>query len=286
MRLRVGTSGFGYAEWRGKFYPRGLRPDEMLAYYAERFDAVEINSSFYRVPAEAPLRAWAAVTPPEFTFSFKAPAEITHLRRLQGAGPPLRRFLSAIAAVGDKLGCVVFQLPPGFKKDLERLESFLALLPSGGRFAFEFRHPSWFSDDVLAALRRRGAALCLNDADVAGCPLSATAPFGALKLRRERYTDRELAARLREVRSQPWSEAFVFFKHEARATGPKLAARLLALARAGSSPAPGAARRAARWPRAAASRPPAARRAPAAQAAKASGRAGTGAPRSHRAPAR
>lgn len=235
MRLRAGTSGFGYREWKGKFYPRGLPASRMLEYYAERFGAVEINSSFYRMPSAAAVLSWARQAPPGFSFSFKAPRSITHLRRLSDAAAPLERFLAVIAAAGPALGCAVFQLPPSFKKDLPRLERFLALLPPEGRFAFEFRHPSWFSLDALEALRARGAALAYNDADVRGCPLAATAAFGVLKLRRTRYSARELSALLRRVRALPWAEVFVFFKHEARATGPRLAARLLAIA----SPSPG-----------------------------------------------
>ena len=274
MRLLVGTSGFGYREWKGKFYPRGLAASRMLEYYAERFGAVEINSSFYRMPSPAAVLSWARQAP-GLSLSFKAPRSITHMRRLKDAAAPLSRFLAVIGAAGGSLGCAVFQLPPSFKKDLPRLKEFLALLPREGRYAFEFRHPSWFSQDALEALRERGAALAYNDADVRGCPVAATAAFGVLKLRRARYSDRELSALLRRARSLPWDEAFVFFKHEARAAGPRLAARLLAIA--SSSPARGRARRGARSPgrRAAAGTR---RRRPTAPRATSAAPAGTAAP--------
>ncbi len=224
-RFHVGTSGFGYREWKGKFYPKDLPASAQLRYYAERMDASEINSSFYAMPRAAVLRSWARATPKGFSFSFKAPASITHLRRLRAAEEPLRAFLSVSSAVGPKLGAVVFQLPPGFKKDLPRLEDFLAVLPSRRRFAFEFRHASWFSDDVLSALKEARAALCVNDADVKGCPLVSTADWGVAKLRRVRYTAAALRSWAERLSAQPWADAFVFFKHEETASGPRLAAR-------------------------------------------------------------
>jgi len=228
-RFHVGTSGFGYREWKGKFYPKDLPAEDYLRYYAERFDATEVNSSFYRMPRAPVLRAWARQTPQGFSFSFKAPASITHLRRLLAAEAPLRAFLDATASVGPKLGVLVFQLPPGFKKDLPRLEEFLRLLPRRRRCAFEFRHRSWFSDDVLEALKARGVALCVNDADVEGCPLAATADWGVAKLRRVRYSAASLRSWAAKLARQPWKEAYVFFKHEETASGPKLATRFRSL---------------------------------------------------------
>lgn len=229
MRLYLGTSGFGYAEWAGKFYPKGLAPDRRLAYYAEQFNATEINSSFYAMPRPSVLESWAGEVPKRFSFSFKAPGEITHLRRLSGAETATARFVEAVGGVGRRLGILIFQLPPTFRKDAERLGAFLKTLPRGPRYAFEFRHPSWFDEETLGLLRRRKAALCVNDADVRGCPLEATAPWGVVKLRRVLYTRRELAAWARRIRSQPWREAHVFFKHEETASGPRLAARFAEL---------------------------------------------------------
>ncbi len=229
MRVRLGTSGFGYDEWAGKFYPKTLPADERLAYYAARFDATEVNSSFYAMPRPAVLKTWAKQVPAKFSFSFKAPGRITHLARLSNVGPDLSRFLSVTGLLGPKLGALVFQLPPSFKKDLDRFDAFLRLLPSRRRCAFEFRHPSWFDEDVFNRLRRRRIALCFNDADVQDCPLIETAAWGLLKLRRVRYTTAELASIARRVKQRSWREAFVFFKHEDTASGPRLALRLARL---------------------------------------------------------
>jgi uncharacterized protein YecE (DUF72 family) len=226
VRVRIGTSGFGYSEWAGKFFPKGLKPALRLRYYSERFDATEINNTFYRLPKASVLEGWAQETPKVFSFSFKAPGKITHMRRLKGCAADVELFLSLLPAVGRKLGVADFQLPPNFKLDLQRLKAFVLLLPRGGRYAFEFRHPSWFVPEVYAVLEKRGIALALNDADVEGCPLVPTAKFGYLKLRRVEYTDAELRAWAKKIARQPWKEAHVFFKHEERATGPKLAARL------------------------------------------------------------
>lgn len=229
MKLFLGTSGFGYREWKGKFYPKELPPGEMLAYYARRMNATEVNNTFYRLPAPAVVRGWAAETPAAFSFSFKAPGLITHRLRLRDAQPPLRRFLDVVAAAGPKLGVLNFQLPPNLALDLPRLEEFLELLPAGRRYAVEFRHASWFSAPVYRALERRGVALCLNDDDVEGSPLVETAAFGMLKLRRTAYTQAALRGLSRRVRGLGWRQAYVFFKHEPRATGPALAERFRAL---------------------------------------------------------
>lgn len=223
-RFYVGTSGFGYREWVGKFFPRGLKADQLLPYYAARFDTVEINSSFYRMPRASVVRGWLPETPKGFRFSFKAPASITHMRRLSNAGASARAFLKAIDT--PKLGVAVFQLPPGFKKDVPRLRDFIDELPRGRDYAFEFRDPTWFAEDVLAVLERARIALCYNDADVERCPLVATAKFGVVKLRRVDYAARELARWARRLEDMPWTRADVFFKHETRATGPVHAAAL------------------------------------------------------------
>lgn len=226
MRIHLGTSGFGFGEWAGTFYPKNLPPEERLAYYAARFDATEVNSSFYAMPRPAVLGAWAGQVPPGFSFSLKAPGRITHLKRLRDAGSELSRFLSVTAMLGPRLGALIFQLPPSLRKELPRLEEFLAQLPQGGRYAFEFRHPSWFDEEVLRSLRGAEAALVFNDADVEGCPLVETAPWGVLKLRRDRYTAAELASLARRIKARSWSEAFVFFKHEEGAAAVGFARRL------------------------------------------------------------
>jgi uncharacterized protein YecE (DUF72 family) len=225
VRLLAGTSGFAYKEWKGTFYPEDLKDTEMLRYYAARFPSVEINNTFYRMPKVELLEKWAAEVPEGFTFVLKAPQRITHQGRLKNAGDPLGYFLQAAEVLGARLGPLLFQLPPFFHKDVERLRAFLALLPPQRRAAFEFRHESWADAEVQDALRARGAALCIadTDEDEQPPPVIATAAWGYLRLRRTAYAPdalREWAAR---IRAQQWSEAYVFFKHEDSGTGPALA---------------------------------------------------------------
>src|SRR3954464_13807252 len=157
MRLSVGTSGFSYKEWLGKFYPEKLSGDAMLRYYAGRFDTVEINNTFYRMPAEAMLARWAAEVSSDFTFTLKAPRRITHDKRLRDAQDDVVEFCRRASALGDRLAVLLFQLPPFLKKDLARLRDFLAVVPAGARAAFEFRNDSWQDDEVYQALRERAA---------------------------------------------------------------------------------------------------------------------------------
>lgn len=230
METFIGTSGFSYPAWRGSFYPEKLPPARMLAFYAERLRTVEINNTFYRMPKADTLKGWADVTPPGFRFSPKAPQQITHRQKLVGSEGAVSTFFEAAAALGDKLGPTLFQLPPFLRKDLPRLVDFLALIPAGARATFEFRHVSWFTDDVYEALRARGAALCWAEADDLETPIVATAGFGYVRLRRTDYDDEALgawAARLgAQAARQTWTEAFVYLKHEDAGRGPKLAARL------------------------------------------------------------
>ena len=228
--MLVGTSGYSYKEWKGAFYPKELKAGDMLRFYAERFPTVEINNSFYRMPAPELVAKWAAEVPATFRFVLKAPRRITHEKRLLGVEDTTSRLLEVAGALGDKQGPFLFQLPPYSKKDAGRLRDFLALLPPGTRCAFEFRDPSWDDAEVEDALRARGAALCVadTDEDPAG-PVVPTAPYGYLRLRRAQYDDAALRAWADRIRAQPWDEAFVFFKHEDEARGPDFAARLLAL---------------------------------------------------------
>lgn len=234
MRLFVGTSGFSYKEWKGSFYPADLPVARMLGYYAERLPAVEINNTFYRMPTESLLGKWAAEVPETFTFVLKAPQRITHQKRLREAGEDVAHFFAIAATLGPRRGPVLFQLPPYLRSDLPRLRDFLALLPPGGRAAFEFRHESWFDDEVYQALRDGGAALCVSDTDEEGrpAPLVSTAGWGYLRLRRPDYGAAELAGWAERIRAQPWSDAFVFFKHEQEGKGAALATALLGLLRA------------------------------------------------------
>jgi uncharacterized protein YecE (DUF72 family) len=228
MRVLVGTSGYNYPEWKGTFYPAKLPAAKMLSYYAERLPAVEINYTFYRMPNAKTVAGWTDATPPQFIFVLKAPRRITHDGRLKFVDKPLAYFCETAAGLGAKLGPLLFQLPPNFKKDVERLRDFLPLI-SVERCAFEFRHASWFSDDVYELLRARNAALCIADTEEATTPLVATADFGYFRLRDEGYSKKALAKwaeTLREL-GRGWKDAFVFFKHEEAGIGAKLAQRFV-----------------------------------------------------------
>jgi uncharacterized protein YecE (DUF72 family) len=237
MRLLTGTSGFAYREWKGSFYPPDLPAKAMLAYYAGRLPAVEINNTFYRMPATSVLDDWVAQVPAGFTFVLKASQAITHRRRLKDAADPTAWFFAQAGRLGDRLGAVLVQLPPNLRKDVSRLEAFLALIPSGRRVAFEFRHPSWFDDQVLAALRSAGAALCIAHGEELETPFETTAPWGYLRLRQVAYDDAALDAWAARIRGTGWSDAFVFFKHEDAGTGPRLAARFAERFAAAAGPA-------------------------------------------------
>ena len=225
MRVRAGTSGFSYAAWKGSFYPDRLPASRMLAAYAARLPSVEINATFYRMPQAKTLAAWRAEVPPSFVFALKGPQRITHVKRLAGVAEDVAWFYRVAAELEGTLGPVLWQLPPNAKKDLGRLREFLELLPRGGRAAFEFRHGSWLSEDVLRTLADAGAALCVADEERRSTPLAATARFGYLRLRRPDYDEGALARWAAAVRAQPWEEAFVFFKHEEAARGPAYAIR-------------------------------------------------------------
>ncbi|CAN5189483.1 DUF72 domain-containing protein [soil metagenome] len=232
MKIQAGTSGYSYKEWKGAFYPEDLPAGDMLGYYAGRLPTVEINNSFYRMPTEKLLASWAEQVPEGFRFVLKAPQRITHKKKLEDAGEETEHFFRMAGTLEARLGAVLFQLPPWLRKDVPRLMAFLEILPRAARAAFEFRHASWFDDEVFDRLRERGAALCVADAEGdLDTPLAATAPWGYLRLRRTDYDDAALADWANRVQAQPWEEAFVFFKHEDEATGPRLAERFLELAR-------------------------------------------------------
>ena len=227
----IGTSGYNYQEWKGSFYPADLKTDDMLRFYASQFSSVEINNTFYRMPSEKVLAGWSSQVPETFTFVLKAPQRITHYKRLKEVGDDLSYFLRTASVLGPRLGPTLFQLPPNFKKDLDRFRAFLDLLPRGWRAAFEFRHPSWFDDEVYQALRSHETALCVADTGEEGdAPLVATAGWGYLRLRREQYEAGELSRWADEVARQPWQDVFVFFKHEDAGAGPRLANQFLELA--------------------------------------------------------
>jgi len=227
----VGTSGYQYPEWRGSFYPEKFPTAKMLSYYAERFSTVEINYTFYRMPNAKTIAGWNAETPRGFSFALKASRRITHDARLRDVDEPLRYFLDTARTLGPKLGPVLFQLPPFFKKDLDRLGDALFLLPSGIRCVFEFRHESWFAEDVYALLRTRNAALCIADTEKGTTPLVTTADFGYFRLRDEGYAAQDLKKWVETVKQlgPGWQDTFIYFKHEESGIGPALAQNLMGL---------------------------------------------------------
>jgi uncharacterized protein YecE (DUF72 family) len=226
----VGTSGFSYPAWRGPFYPEKLPASGMLPFYAGVFAAVEINNTFYRMPAPALLAGWTEQTPAPFRFVLKAPQQITHRLRLKNAAEPAAEFVRRSEALGAKRGPLLFQLPPNLKADLARLDAFLGGLPAGIEPAVEFRHESWFQDDTWAILRAHRTALCIAQTDDLETPLVHTAPFGYVRLRREEYADADLtrwAERLREVAA--WERVYVFLKHDEAGRAPELARAFLSV---------------------------------------------------------
>jgi uncharacterized protein YecE (DUF72 family) len=234
MTLYVGTSGYSYKEWKGSFYPEKIQAKDMLSYYSERLSTVEINATFYRMPKADLLENWKAQVPPGFRFSLKASQRITHFKRLKETEPETKYFLETAGVLGDQLGVVLFQLPPNMKKDLPRLESFLQLLPPATPAAFEFRHPTWFEDDVLELLRSQNRPLVVSDTDdLPTSHIDKTSDWGYLRLRRVLYSEENLKEWVDRIREQNWKETFVFFKHEDEGTGPRLAAQFLQLANAG-----------------------------------------------------
>jgi uncharacterized protein YecE (DUF72 family) len=214
MNICIGMSGYSYKEWKPDFYPPDLKADQMLRYYSERFGAVEINNTFYRMPTEKVLMQWAEEVPPGFVFGLKAPRRITHMSRLKDSAENVEYFMRTASCLGDRLGPSLFQLPPNFKKDLPLLREFLGLIPRRWVTAFEFRHASWFEDDVYQALREHDAALCIVDDDEGGTPVVATASWGYLRLRKTDYSEADLVGWAGQIRRQPWDRTFTFFKHE------------------------------------------------------------------------
>jgi uncharacterized protein YecE (DUF72 family) len=231
MRLLSGTSGFSYGEWRGTFYPGDLPDAGMLGYYSGRLDSVEINNTFYQMPKPALLERWRDAVSPEFCFALKAPRRITHLQRLNGSAESVELFLNTASVLGARLGPVLFQLPPFAKKDATLLREFLTLLPSALDVAFEFRHPSWFDDEIYEALRERRAALCAGDSDESerSPPFVKTADFGYLRLRAPSYDETGIRSWHERIAAAGLERAYVYLKHEV--LGPIYAEHLKRLSR-------------------------------------------------------
>jgi uncharacterized protein YecE (DUF72 family) len=222
MNLRAGTSGFAFKEWKGPFYPEKMKDAEMLAFYATRFPVVEINNTFYRLPKESVVEGWAAQVPEPFRFAIKASQRITHFTRLKPeSAETVDYMLKTLGALGSRLGPILFQLPPNMKKDLDRLRVFLERLPADRRYTVEFRHESWFEDDVFAALRERNVALCIIEQPDFKAPVVSTASWGYLRLHRFDYDEPMLTEWSKLVKSQGWDDAYVIFKHdEGAGSGP------------------------------------------------------------------
>lgn len=222
MKVLAGTSGYAFKEWKGAFYPKELRDDGMLGYYAGKFPTVEINNTFYRLPKQNVLEDWASQVPGEFTFAIKASQRITHHARLKEESADTLDFLLRNTAVlGDRLGPILFQLPPNLKKDVARFRGFLGLLPTDRKYVFEFRHESWFDDEIYDAMRERDIAMCIIEQDEFKCPMISTASWGYLRLHRLDYGDAALGEWAKCVNAQGWKEVYVFFKHdEGAGSGP------------------------------------------------------------------
>lgn len=228
MRILAGASGYSFKEWCGTFYPPKMKGEEMLPFYSARLPTVEINNTFYKFPRANVLEEWVRITPAGFKFSIKSPRRITHIGRLkpESVTEAIGWLYTSLQSLGDKRGPVLFQLPPNMKKDVARLEGFLALLPDDHRAAFEFRNDSWFSDDVYAALKGVGASLCFSEReDNAPPPLVETAPWGYIRLRLEEYSDGDLEQWARRLESTGWKEIYAYFMHEP--TAPAYAQALM-----------------------------------------------------------
>jgi len=227
----VGTSGFQYPEWKGKFYPEKLSPKKMLAFYSERFNSTEINYTFKRFPTEKILTNWASQTPAQFQFTLKAHQKITHFRRLRDCEVIVKDFADVSQALGPKLGAVLFQLEPAFRCDVPLLRDFLAVIPPGLKGVFEFRHPSWFNDDVFSALRGANCAFCIGDSEKIHPPIVFTAKHAYFRLRDEGYGPTDIKRWAQEVRkaSASTSDIYVYFKHEEEGLGPEFARQLVQL---------------------------------------------------------
>lgn len=237
MNLYAGTSGYSYPEWKGWFYPEDLPTSGFLQYYAERLPSVEINNTFYRLPNAKMVEAWGSAVPDGFRFSLKAAQKITHIKRLQNAQEETSYLIKTVKTLGPKLGVLLFQCPPNLKKDLARLQDFMSGFDSEVRCAFEFRHASWFDDEVFEALRAKNCALCVADTDEElEVPFVSTARWGYMRLRRPDYTVKDLESWVKRIEGQNWDPAFVFFKHEDEGVGANFALKFLAIA--GGKPLP------------------------------------------------
>lgn len=225
MPFLIGTSGYQYPEWKGSFYPEKLPTTQMLSWYAQRMNTVEVNYTYYRMPNAKTLAAWDIATPADFRLTLKAPKRVTHDARLRDCAENVRYFIETASRLGPKLGALLFQLPPSFKQDLPLLDEFLALLPDGTCAAFEFRHGSWLNEEVFARLRAKNFSLCIADSETMATPITITADYAYFRLRDEGYSDNDIADwanRIREA-TRDCKDIYVYFKHEEAGKGPQFA---------------------------------------------------------------
>ncbi|MGZ4813998.1 MAG: DUF72 domain-containing protein [Terriglobales bacterium] len=216
-KLFVGTSGWGYPSWKPAFYPEKTKQKDFLRYYATQLNAVEVNYTFRHMVSEKSVTAWLQETPEEFRFAIKAHQTITHIRRLKNAEEPVQRFVESLKTLdaSGRLGPALFQLPPNLKCDTGLLRDFLSLLPPKLKTTFEFRHASWFVEEVYNALGDRDAALCIAEDEERETPDVPTASFSYYRLRKPGYTTKELAAKADKLRKLAAErEVYAFFKHE------------------------------------------------------------------------
>lgn len=236
-RLHIGTSGFSYDHWRGPFYPEGLPRSKWLEYYCSRFDTVELNNPFYRLPAKETFEKWAQVAPDTFTFAVKASRYITHVKKLSDTESALSAMLGNYSGLDTKLGPILFQFPPNWPVNLARLRELLGRLPDGIRCAFEFRHESWFNSETYDVLRSASQALCIADSPAYPKAVKVTAPFafvrmhGGSELYGSNYSDRELATWAARIRGfiDRELDVFVYFNNDAHGYAPANAHTLSAI---------------------------------------------------------
>jgi len=230
MNIYVGTSGFGHKEWKGKFYPEKISPKDMLRFYAQRFNTVEINNTFYHMPKESVLASWAEQVPRDFVFAVKAPQVITHMKQLRNVFEETAYLFRSLQVLDRKLGPILFQFPKSFRANASALKDFFTLIPGTTSCTFDFRSPSWLEGGIPDLLREKGCSWCIEDTDEnPGQEIISTAPWGYLRLRRSDYTDVDLSLWVEKILSQKWERAFVFFKHEDEAKGPDIAMHFLRL---------------------------------------------------------
>jgi len=221
----LGTSGFSYKEWKPVFYPQDLSDKQFLQYYATKLNSVEIDYTFYRMPNAKTIEGWRNATPENFRFTLKASQQITHRERLKVPSEALEYLLGVVPGLESRLGMILYQLPPFFKSDAQKLETFLSVLPRGIAAAFEFRHDSWFNEDVYRLLRKFNVALCIHDADDHTTPMELTAGFTYVRLRRSEYSPEQRLEWQRRLRgwADQGTEVFAYIKHEDNPDAPLIA---------------------------------------------------------------